>query len=176
MWMSFFLLVAKPNVCYTEQRKQDTAASEQAWRGTRRNIMGTHADETHTVETMISDLSNVIPGWREGIPLIRLFACGPFTIEVLHEAPAGDPAQARYVPLPPERLHGRGPGAHLPQAADQPDGSLRPQRLAHRAPARGRVPHHPAPPGKHCLLRAPPAQLARWRQTFRDAALCARQS
>src|SRR5579875_2944686 len=113
MWMSFFLLVAKPNVCYTEQRKQDTAASEQAWRGTRRNIMGTHADETHTVETMISDLSNVIPGWREGIPLIRLFACGPFTIEVLHEAPAGDPAQARYVPLPPERLHGRGPAPAL---------------------------------------------------------------
>jgi tetratricopeptide (TPR) repeat protein len=42
-----------------------------------------------------------------------LFACGPFTIEVLQEVPGGDATQARYVPLPPERLHGRGPGPAL---------------------------------------------------------------
>jgi hypothetical protein len=43
------------------------------------------------------------------VPLVRIFACGPFTIEILQEAPAGDAGQARYAPLPPERLHGRGP-------------------------------------------------------------------
>ncbi len=47
------------------------------------------------------------------VSLVRIFACGPFTIEVLQEVPAGDIAQARYAPLPPERLHGRGPAPAL---------------------------------------------------------------
>ncbi len=75
--------------------------------------MGTQADDTHLSEMGALEPSSVIPGWKIGIPLIRLFACGPFTIEVLHEVPAGNATQARYAPLPPERLHGRGPAPAL---------------------------------------------------------------
>ncbi len=75
--------------------------------------MGTQADDTHLSEMGALEPSSVIPGWKIGIPLIRLFACGPFTIEVLHEVPGGDATQARYAPLPPERLHGRGPAPAL---------------------------------------------------------------
>jgi hypothetical protein len=61
--------------------------------------MVTHVSEE--TEALISEPSPV--------PLVRIFACGPFTIEVLQEVPAGDAREARYAPLPPERLHGRGP-------------------------------------------------------------------
>jgi hypothetical protein len=37
--------------------------AKQAWRGTRRNIMGTHVDNTHIVETIALEPSNIIPGW-----------------------------------------------------------------------------------------------------------------
>jgi tetratricopeptide (TPR) repeat protein len=67
----------------------------------------------HEPGGIVPDPATSIPGWREGIPLIRLFACGPFTIEVLHEVPTGDLMQARYIALPPERLHGRGPAPAL---------------------------------------------------------------
>jgi hypothetical protein len=75
--------------------------------------MGTDADGTQTAETMTSDLSSLLPGWQEGIPLVRILSCGSFTIEILHEVPGGDAVQARYTPLPPERLHGRGPAPAL---------------------------------------------------------------
>jgi tetratricopeptide (TPR) repeat protein len=54
-----------------------------------------------------------IPGWQEGIPVIRITTCGVFTIEILQEVPESDPAQARYAKLSPERLRGRGPGPAL---------------------------------------------------------------
>ncbi len=88
--------------------------------------MAQHETREHPDETGVSApvLTASIPGWKIGIPVIRLFACGPFTIEVLHEVPGGDAAQARYAPLPPERLHGRGPApavTFLKLLTSQPD-------------------------------------------------------
>jgi hypothetical protein len=61
----------------------------------------------------VSEETEALSCEQPAVPLVRIFACGPFTIEVLQEAPAGAAAQARYAPLPPERLHGRGPAPAL---------------------------------------------------------------
>jgi tetratricopeptide (TPR) repeat protein len=70
-------------------------------------------NDTHEADYITPDQPGGIPGWHEGIPVIRIFTCGLFTIEILQEVPEGDPAQARYAELPPERLRGRGPGSAL---------------------------------------------------------------
>src|SRR5579859_2376003 len=75
--------------------------------------MSHEIDTLREADYITPDQPDGIPGWHEGIPVIRIFACGLFTIEILQEVPAGDPAQARYRELPPERLSGRGPGSAL---------------------------------------------------------------
>ncbi len=108
-------------------------------------------DDDQPIEYITPDQPGGIPGWREGIPVIRLFTCGLLSIEILQEVPDGDPALARYEPLPAERLRGAGPApackllkllcsrperyaskdwlmTHLREGKD-PDQSITPRRL-----------------------------------------------
>jgi hypothetical protein len=77
--------------------------------------MATQGEMSTPSETgyITPDQPGGIPGWCEGIPVIRITTCGVFRIEMLQEVPEGDPAQAHYAELPPERLSGRGPGGAL---------------------------------------------------------------
>jgi tetratricopeptide (TPR) repeat protein len=67
------------------------------------------SDDTYPIEYITPDQPGGILGWREGIPVIRLFTCGLLSIEILQEVPGGDVAQARYEALSAERLRGAGP-------------------------------------------------------------------
>jgi tetratricopeptide (TPR) repeat protein len=71
--------------------------------------MQQQSDDAHSIEYITPDQPGGIPGWHEGIPVIRLFTCGLLSIEVLQEVPGGDAQEARYEPLPAERLRGAGP-------------------------------------------------------------------
>jgi WD40 repeat protein len=68
-------------------------------------------EESQGTDYITPDQLGGIPGWREGIPVFRIYTCGLFTIEMLVEVPGSDPAQARYTELPADRLFGRGPGS-----------------------------------------------------------------
>ncbi len=68
-------------------------------------------EESQGTDYITPDQSGGIPGWREGIPVFRIYTCGLFTIEMLMDVPEGEPSQARYTELPQERLFGRGPGS-----------------------------------------------------------------
>jgi tetratricopeptide (TPR) repeat protein len=72
-------------------------------------LMQQQADDAYAVEYITPDQPGGIPGWHKGIPVIRLFTCGLFAIEILQEVPGGDVAQARYEALSAERLRGAGP-------------------------------------------------------------------
>ncbi len=109
------------------------------------------SDEAQPIEYITPDQPGGIPGWREGIPVIRLFTCGLLSIEILQEVSEGDPVQTRYEALPAERLRGAGPApackllklqcslperyaskdwlmTHLREGRD-PDQSITPRRL-----------------------------------------------
>ncbi len=108
-------------------------------------------DDAQPIEYITPDQPGGIPGWKFGIPVIRLFTCGLLTIEILQEVPGGDPKQARYSPIPAECLRGAGPApackllklltsrperyapkdwlmTHLREGKD-PDQSITPRRL-----------------------------------------------
>src|SRR5581483_6367255 len=66
-------------------------------------------DDAQPIEYITPDQPGGIPGWHEGIPVIRLYTCGLFSIEILQEVPDGYPTQARYKPIPADQLRGAGP-------------------------------------------------------------------
>jgi tetratricopeptide (TPR) repeat protein len=123
----FLLWFVQANLCYTDRergaldqallRNGESAFGESPKRRGRAGGTAMAQDDAmenpQATSAIESDPATSIPGWQEGLPLVRIFACGPFTIEILQEVPGGEAAHARYAPLPPERLHGRGPAPAL---------------------------------------------------------------
>src|SRR5258708_36908754 len=62
----------------------------------------------HNEKQETSENESLSPDQPSGIPVLRIYTCGLFTVEILQEVPDGDAAQARYQVLDLSGLRGRG--------------------------------------------------------------------